>query len=122
MRPKKVVLIVDPDPDRMGVSMMVLSIKKFAVAGVNTQEQMDEFLTKTYPDAILFNTPGNYRADSLDEHQIPFMTRTGAMPWSEVLMRLRVMTSRKRGPKKGAYISVNGKLVPKPPAASSTNL
>lgn len=55
MRPKKVVLIVDPDPDRMGVSMMVLSINKFAVAGVNTQEQMDEFLTKTSPDAILFN-------------------------------------------------------------------
>ena len=117
MRPKKVVLIVDPDPDRMGVSMMVLSINKFAVAGVNTQEQMDEFLTKTSPDAILFNEPGNYRVDTV-RFQIPLVTRTPDRPWMDVICRLRDVVRRRSGPPKGKYDCVGGKLTRKIPSSN----
>jgi hypothetical protein len=117
MRPKKVILVVDPDPDRMGVAMMVLSVHHFAVAGVNTQEQMDEFLKEGSPDAILFNAPGEYRVDTV-RFRIPLVTRTPDKPWMDVICRLRDVVRHKSGPPKGKYECVGGKLTRKPTSSN----
>lgn len=96
MRPKKLILVIDPNDTDLSITIFALLTGGFAAAGVHTIEEANEFLKTRTPNTVLFNTK------FLGDHactELPRVTRTLSMTVEELRTRLRITAEGKRGPK-----------------------
>lgn len=94
MRPKKLVMVLNPDPTELGIQMFSLSINGFRVVGAHTVEQANEIGKRLAIDAVLT------RNEVKHECNVPVVV-AGKMDTASVIVALKQALIVKRGPKTG---------------------
>lgn len=106
MRAKKLILLVDPDEDRAGVTRFVLSNDtRFRVISAASTEEGFKAARKRRPDLVLGYAP-------VDQQQLMELAYVLGCPWQliapnnhfwpamcVVLERIKTATARRKGPK-----------------------
>ena len=95
MRPKKVILIIEPDADELGCLMFAILINGFRVVGAQTIAQANEVRKTTQIDAILT------RSKIVQSSPMPVVIK-GNLSMAETVEWLKSATARKRGPRQGS--------------------
>jgi len=99
MRPKKLVLVLCPDPTELGILMFSLSVNGYRVIGAHTIEQANEIGANHMLDAVLC------RDEVKRDCSIPVVVK-GKLDMAGVLHELKVACTRKRGPKKKKTVAL----------------
>lgn len=93
MRPKRVILIIEPDADELGCLMFAILLNGFKAVGVQTIPQANEIRKTTHVDAILTRT-------KIVEHApVPVVVK-GNRSMADTVELLKCAVARKRGPRK----------------------
>lgn len=93
MRPKKLILVLDPDPTQMGIVMFTLSVSGFRVVGAHTIELANKIGEEHHIDAVLVHHPIEHKCS------VPVVV-AGKFDTKAIVEALRQATALKRGPKK----------------------
>lgn len=99
MRPKKLVLVLDPNAERLPITMFALLVNGYRAVGANTVEQAAATIKQHQVDAILFQ-PDDKNAD-LFTHSVRMGTTM-----EMTLGYLRTAVQKKRGPSHGNYVEM----------------
>ena len=103
MRPKKLILVLDPDPTSLGITMFSLSVNGYRTVGAHTVAQARSIIAENPVDAILWTQCNDYQSLP-QEFTIPSVMKSmepklGDM--DRILEELRWACMKKRGPKPG---------------------
>ena len=101
MRPKKLILVLDPDDASLGPMMFSLTIRGYRVVGAHTIEEANTIIKAMAIDCVLWTECGTIR----DYHApVPCVRRPPKLPAGDmdrILEEITVRSAKKRGPKKG---------------------
>lgn len=93
MRPKRVILIIEPDADELGCLMFSILLNGFKAVGAQTIPQANEIRKTTHVDAILTRT-------KIVEHApVPVVVK-GNRSMADTVELLKCAVVRKPGPKR----------------------
>lgn len=93
MRPRKLILVLDPNDATLGIVMLTLSVCGYRVVGAHTVKEANEIGSEVEIDAILV------REELEHQCNVPVVV-AGKRSTAEILEELKIRTIKKRGPKK----------------------
>jgi hypothetical protein len=90
MYDKKLILVLEPDRERLGVLMFTISTAGFKVVGCHTQLEADAIAKEKAPDAIFVESESHYKL-----RHIPTVLR-GKRTMYQALAALRIARAQFR--------------------------
>ena len=103
MRPKKLILVLDPDPTSLGITMFSLSVNGYRTVGAHTVAQARSIIAENPVDTILWIPCVEYH-NLIEEFTIPSVMKSmkpELRGMDRILEFLRLACAKKRGPKPG---------------------
>ena len=88
MRPKKLVLVLEPNDNRLGILMFTLSVNGYKVVGAHTVLEADAIAKENVLDAVFMETDSGFRL-----RDAPTVVKGSRDMW-ECLAILRIIARR----------------------------
>ena len=94
MRPKKTILVLDPNSTSLGITVFMLATSGYRAIGVQTLDEAKAALKENPIEWAIARTP------SLSVEEVPCFCHD-KMSATQILEQLRTVAVRKRGPRPG---------------------
>lgn len=106
MRPLKLILVLCPDHNELGITMFAISVHRFRVVGANTIDEANAIFKEHWVDCVV----AAKIEDLVTPINVPFVIK-GEMNMRDLIDKIRDVSALKRGPKPGGLVEHEQKLV-----------